>query len=289
MSRVSPLTLPWPEGWPTPRRIKWTVAFSYLGLMSIVCLGFGVAGLVTGDLAQGVFLLWGGLFCLVVVAQGALTRLLVRRVGTAPVHSSTIPETGEAAVVIPYSTNLFRLMIAVPVMLLLAAGAIAVGSIVEVVKTGDGNNLVIALISFIVVGYLVASLGQVYNNKIACGFVALSARGIYHRSWALTSFVRWEDVVAVWPLGGEDQAIRVQVAANSSGWSRRTSRFWKQPESNFGLNQTVRGMYLSVDPALVYHALQFYFSEPRARFELTGEAGLQRLRRADIPVLTSPQ
>jgi CHASE2 domain-containing sensor protein len=197
---------------------------------------------------------------------------------------SVVPETGETAVVVPYSTNLFRLIVAVPLMLLGAAGIIAVSSIVDVVMSRDGNSVVVVLFSLVVVGYLLATLSQLRNHKITCGYVALSASGVYHRSWALTSYAPWKDIVAVWPFGGDGQVVRVQVVANSDGWSRRTSRFWKQSESKSGLNLTVRGMYLSVDPALLYHALQFYFNEPGARRELASDMGVQRLRRVDIPV-----
>jgi hypothetical protein len=90
--------------------------------------------------------------------------------------------------------------------------------------------------------------------------------------------------VAIWPFEGGGPVITVQATVNADGWSRRTSRFWKQPESGFGLNLTVRGMYLSVDPALLYHALQFYFNNPHARSELSGDAAVRRLKRADIPM-----
>jgi hypothetical protein len=129
-----------------------------------------------------------------------------------------------------------------------------------------------------------ALMGQFVSKKIVRGYVAVGAAGIYHRSWAFTSFAPWQHVIDVWPFEGDDRVIRVQVAANAEGWCRRTSRFWKQPESSFGPSLTVQAKHLSVDPALVYHALQFYFNNPHAMAELSGDAAVRRLTRADIPV-----
>jgi hypothetical protein len=282
-------TLPWPEEWSMPKRIRWSIAFSYLGLMGATCLYFGLAGVSAGEYAHVPLLLLGGLLCLIITIQGVLTRLCVHRGATGAIRMSTIPETGEAVVVFPYSAGQFWMLFSQTAIILCGfAVPVAAASVVEVSDTQEIGDMIIALVSLVAVGYFLALMCQFWSKKIARGYVAVGGAGIYHRSWAFTSFAPWQHVYDVRPSGGDDRQIRVLVDANAQGWSRRTSRFWKQPESCFGQSLTIRVMYLSVDPALVYHALQFYFENPRARSELSGDAAVRRLRRADIPVPSRP-
>ena len=278
-------TVPWPDEWSRRRRIGLYVAFSYLGLMGVVSLYFGVAGLVAGEFAHVPVLLVGGAFCLLVVVQGALTRLFVPRGATRAIRSATLPETREAVVVFPYSASQFWLFFGQAAIVLCGVAVpIAAASVAAALDAQDASSMTLAFASLVAVGYLTALIAQFFGKKIARGYVAVGPAGIYHRSWAFTSFAPWQHVIDVWPFEDNDRIIRVQVAANPEGWTRRTSRFWKQPESSFGPSLTVRTRYLSVDPALVYHAMQFYFNNPRARSELSGDAAVRRLKRADIPV-----
>lgn len=276
--------LPWPDGWSSPKRLKWIVASLYLGLMGGVLFVVGIAQMINGGIPKGAVPVYGSLLCFLGAAQGVLTRAVVRRKAVGTIHRRTLPESGESALFIPYSRRLFWLIFSLPVLLLLGVGPVAAWSIYEAVAAQDVGSVVMAAVCLVCLAYLMVSISEFLRNKITCGYVALSSAGIYHRSWALTSFVPWEHVTEIWPFEGGGPVITVQATANAEGWSRRTSRFWKQPEAGFGLNLTVRGMYLSVDPALVYHALRFYFDNPRARSELSGDAAVRRLKRADIPV-----
>jgi hypothetical protein len=103
------VTLPWPDEWSTPKRIRWSIAFSYLGLMGAASLYFGAAGLAAGEHKHVPLLLLGGALGLIIATQGALTRVLVRRGVISTIRTSTLPETGEAAVVFPYSASQFWL------------------------------------------------------------------------------------------------------------------------------------------------------------------------------------
>lgn len=285
VSRMPSATLPWPVEWATPRRIRWYIAFSYLGLMGAASLYFGFAGVVAGEYRNVPLLFVGGSFCLVIAAQGVLTRIFVPRGATGAIRTATVPETGETVVVFPYSVSQFWLLFGqIAIVLCGVAVPFAAASVIAVLDTQEVGDMIIAVAGLVAVGYLLALAGQFCSKKIARGYVAVGAGGIYHRSWAFTSFAPWQHVIAVWPFEGNDRVIRVHVAASPQGWTRRTSRFWKQSESGFGPNLTVRVMHLSVDPALVYHALQFYFNNPRARSELSGDAAVRRLKRADIPV-----
>lgn len=275
--------LPWPDGWSTPKRLKWIIASLYLGLMGGVLFVVGIAQIVGGGIPEGAVVVYGSLLCFLGAAQGILTRAVVRRKAVGTIHRRTLPGSGETALFIPYSRRLFWLIFSLPVLLLLGVGPVTAWSISEAMVAPDAGSAVMAAVCVVCLAYLMVSVSEFLRNKIACGYVALSPAGIYHRSWALTSFVPWEHVTEIWPFEGGGPVITVQATANADGWSHRTSRFWKQPEAGFGLNLTVRGMYLSVDPALVYHAMQFYFKNPPNRLELDGDAAVRRLRQADIP------
>jgi hypothetical protein len=289
VSGMTSATLPWPDEWSTRKRFGLSIAFSYLVLMGAVPIYFGVAGLLAGDYTRVPFFLVGGSFCLIAAAQGFLTRVFVPRGVAGAIRTSTILETGENVVVFPYSAGQFWLLFSQIVIILCGfAVPFSVVAFVAVSDAQEMGELITALVSVVVVGYMLALIAQFFSKKIARGYVAIGGTGIYHRSWAFTSFAPWQHVYDVRPSGDDDREIRVLVDANAEGWSRRTSRFWKQPESCFGQSLTIRVMYLSVDPALVYHALQFYFKNPRARSELSGDAAVRRLRRADIPVPSRP-
>ncbi|OLT14072.1 hypothetical protein BJF78_19885 [Pseudonocardia sp. CNS-139] len=255
---------------------------TYLGLLSATGFFFGGTFLATGEPVQGAFLLWGGFLFLAVAAQGTLTRVLVRRSATGGIRLSTVPESGESAVVIPYSSSLFWLMFTVPAVLFGIAGIVLIPLGGWALATQEFDLIVPAAIGVVGVVYAVAMLTHVCTGKLARGYVALSPTGIYHRSWALTSFVSWRHVMDVDPCDDKGPAIEVHAMRSPEGWVRQTSRLWNQPELAFAPYLMVRGMYLSVDPALVYHALQFYFSRPDARSELGDHAGVERLRRGDL-------
>lgn len=284
MSSTMLMRLPWPDGWSSPRRLKWIILSSYLGVMGVAMFVVGVASLFDDEPTDGVGVIFGSLLLFLATAQGILKRVIVRRKVVETIHVSTFPDSGEAAIVVPYSKLLFWLIFSLPALLLAGIGPLAVAAIFGALVAPDTRSVVVAVLCTICAAYLLACVVEFMQKKIVCGYVALSPTGIYHRSWALTSFVPWEHVVEIWPFEGGGPVITVQAVANADGWSRRTSRFWKQSESGFGLNLTVRGMYLSVDPALLYHAMQFYFNNPPARSELSGEAAVRRLKRADIPM-----
>jgi hypothetical protein len=285
VSGMTSATLAWPDEWSTRKRVGLYIAFSYLGLVGAALIYFGIAGLVTGDYTRVPLFLMGGSLCMIITAHGVLTRICVRRGATKAIRISTVPDVAENVVVFPYSAGQFWLLFSqIAITLCGFAVPFTVVALVTVSDAQGIGELITALVSIVAVGYLLALIGQFFSKKIARGYVAVGGAGIYHRSWAFTSFAPWQHVYDVRPSGGDDRQIRVLVDANAEGWSRRTSRFWKQPESCFGQSLTIRVMYLSVDPALVYHALKFYFENPRARSELSGDAAVRRLRRADIPV-----
>jgi hypothetical protein len=58
--------------------------------------------------------------------------------------------------------------------------------------------------------------------------------------------------------------IVVRAPPSQNARARRTSWVGKQEEYQLLPNVVVRGRSLAVDPALLYHALRYYFGHPEA-------------------------
>jgi hypothetical protein len=270
VNRSTAACLPWPRLWLAPGKRKW-VGEAFLGLMSLAMLVHGTSELVDGDIIEGIYFLTGGVMCLLVTSLGALRWAIIRRKSTRLVRLATIPESCEAAVLIPYSMGHFWLYLSV-------LGASVVSSLALGMREQSVLYFLVAIVFAVLLGYYVV---QICSGKIVRGFVAMTPGGIYHRSWGFISFAPWEHVSDVEPGEGDGQFIVVQVGTNTDSWSRRTARLLGSDSCSAGLR--VRGMFLSVDPALVYYALLFYATNPDARSELGCDAGVRRLRKADIP------
>jgi hypothetical protein len=106
----------------------------------------------------------------------------------------------------------------------------------------------------------------------------LSPRGIYHRSWSFDNSLAWESAASVTAEEGDGQMITVTAYQNAEPQFQRRTRMWKQPELTLAPRMAIRGMYLSVNPALVLHTLHYYLDHPDARGELATEVGMNRVR-----------
>lgn len=270
MARSTDACLPRPRLWSAPGKRNWAGS-AFLGLMGMAALLLGASELARDDIIDGVYFLTGGSTMLIVASSGALTRVIARRRSTRFVRRGTIPETGEAAIVVPYSMGYFWLYLGVP-------GTGVVSLVASGVRERSAFYFLVAIGFAVLPAYCFV---QICRKKIVRGYLAMSPSGIYHRSWGFISFAPWEHVADVEPGEGRGQFIEVQVGTNTESWSRRTACLLGPSSGSAGLS--VRGMFLSVDPALVYYALLFYFTNPDARSELGCDAGVQRLRKVDIP------
>jgi hypothetical protein len=262
--------LPSPSRWAVPGKRTWAIS-AFLGLVSLSELVLGALELLRGSTVEGIFFLTGGAMCLLVASLDALTWAIVRRRSTRFVRRATISESGETAVVIPYSMGHFWLVLSA---LVVSVPAFVAGGIRE----RSALHVMGAVFFAVLAGYCVV---QIVRKKIVRGYVAMSPAGIYHRSWGAISFAPWEHVADVEAGEGAGQIIEVQVGASTKSWSRRTARLMGSTSDSPKL--TVRGGFLAVDPVLVYYALLFYATNPAARPELGCDAGVQRLRTVDIP------
>ncbi len=279
----APVQLPWPAEWGPLRRPKWWVLFGFLLFLAIAMPTIGAVALASGDVA-GVFILMFSPVLPLVMLMGYLTRLRGRDRGVSTIkHTASDPH--RVGVVIPYSAAIGLSYLALTVTMVLLFGALtALGLWVELGGAGaDIGGLLLTAAFGAMALYMLAFVIDVIRGKLALGAVTLSPHGVYHRSWAFDSFFSWDGALFVSAADTDGPLVELAVADDESSWLRRTSRLWKQEELMFAPHCAVRGMWLSVDPALLYHALCYYQRHPEARAELGDERGLRRLRTGDLP------
>lgn len=233
-------------------------------------VALGVAAAVTRTNEVGLLLV-GSPLLLVAAALVYLSR--ARRQGSCGLAVREVPELRERGVILPYSAALGWGYVAAGAYCLLFFGLVAVGGL----AAGDGG-LALLVVALLVCGYLLWCVIDLVRGRLGVGFVGLTPRGIYHRSWAMCAYLPWEDVVDVVPADARGPLIQVVAAANTSGWVRRTSAAWRQGELAFAPHLAVQGRFLAVEPELLYRAVSFYHHNPTARSELGTEAALTRLR-----------
>ncbi|OLF18217.1 hypothetical protein [Actinophytocola xanthii] len=255
------------QPWPVQRRTSWLVTAVLLGSAGAGGLVLGVAAVST----DGVGILLVGSPLLIVA--GALVYLSrARRQGTGGLAVREVAELAERGVVLPYSAALGWGYVVAGVYCLLFFGLIAVGGL----AAGGGGGVALLVAALLVCGYLLWCVIDLARGRLQTGLVALTPSGIYHRSWAMRSYLPWNDVVEVVPADVRGPLVQVIAAANTTGWVRRTSSAWRQGELAFAPHLAVQGRFLAADPALLYRAVRFYLENPAARAELGNDAALTR-------------
>ena len=279
-----PGLLPWPFGWPRPIRPRSVLLVLFAGACTVFIAAIGISSLRRSDPGTGVFLLMGPPLFVAATAVGSLTRLRGRRPGASSLRHGHVEDVDEPALLIPYSRALGVAAVLVPVSILLVTAPFAVVFWVDLFVEGAHVDVLVPLVGLsAATGYMAWFLVDIRRKKLSRGLLALSPGGVYHRSWAFRSFFPWHTVVSVTTgQAPESPVITMVVYINSESWFRRTSRLWKQDEFRLAPHMVVKAAYLSVDPALAYHALRFYHAHPEARAELADGTALDRLRTARL-------
>lgn len=260
---------------------SWTIAAVLLFLSGAGGLALGVATAATSGVG---LLLVGSPLLLFAAALVYLSR--ARRPSRSGLVSQDVPELGGRGVVLPYSAALARVCVAAVGYCALFFGLIAVGGLAS--ATGGGSrgldgSVVLLIVALATVGYVLWCLADLLRGRLERGFVALTPRGILHRSWAMRAYVPWSCVVAVTTDDVRGPLVHVTAAANASrSWIRQTSRAWRQSELTFAPHLVVQGRFLAVDPAVLYYAARFYHENPGARDELATDRAIARLRAARV-------
>jgi hypothetical protein len=275
----SPALLPWPPQWARPQLVKYTFIALFLALFGCVGIAAGVSVFLPGFEDSRAYLLVVAAPLLFGVAGiVTITRLRLRSRPAAAVHSGHVDEVGEDGLVIPYSRPLGAVYVVVMAVTLLGFVIIAVVTVVALIEAADWGLVMQAVVMVGFAGYLAWFVTEVVRRRLVRGAVTLTRHGIYHRSWAFDSFLRWDQVVSVSAGRMDGQFITVASDDNAQPQVRRRSRFWQQPEYKLLPHTAVSGRYLSIDPALAFHALRFYATTPAARAELGTETAVQRVR-----------
>ncbi|MGB8961860.1 MAG: hypothetical protein WCC38_07890 [Pseudonocardiaceae bacterium] len=213
-----------------------------------------------------------------------VTRLRMRSRRTTSVHSILMPDGSGQALVIPYSLTLAVIYWVIGVTTIFLFIIIALVAVVGLASTGfrDAALFVPALVSMAFVVYLSWFLIEVLRRRVARGALILSPRGIYHRSWSFDNFLPWDSAISVTAGELDGPLIRVAAREDAESQFQRRTRMWKQPELKLAPHMAIRGTYLSINPALVLHALSYYLNQPSARPELGTEAGVNRVCNGNV-------
>jgi hypothetical protein len=207
-----------------------------VGLASFV---FGASELVNGAVTDGLYFLAGGVLVLFIASFDLLTWTAARRRSTRFIRYGTVPESGEVAIVVPYS----------PVRLWAYVSLVGIAAVAFLALGVRERSALYVMVAVALAALLVHHITQICRKKIVCGHLAMSPSGMYHRSWASSSFVPWEHVSDIDTGKGDWQLIEVRVSSGAGSWSRRATRLLGAPPSS-GLS--VPGAFLCVDPVLVY-------------------------------------
>lgn len=279
-------TIPWPGEWHMHRAGKLTAQAVVLALIGVAGVTFGIV-----DLAQTptqdrgiVTIILAPLFLGMSALLASRVRIRSRRPDS--LRLEWVKPAESPGVVIPYSRSVWVSFCVMTFAMLFFYGLIAIAGWVLVAADGaSGGILILPLLASGATLYMLWFIIDGFREKLTRGAVALTPSGVYHRSWAFTSFFAWDKTLGV---EAEDvrqlPAVRVgyREHRNRKQHMTRHSRVWKQPEWKQAPDLVIIGTYLSVDPVLLYHALQYYFEHPEQRTELGTEAGVERLCRADV-------
>ncbi len=273
--------LPWPSQWGRPQRLKYTLVAAFFAFFGCVGVAAGVSIFLPGFNDDRAFILaLAPPFCFGVAGITIVTKLRVRSRPTTAVHSTSVSAVGGPALVIPYSLALGVIYWVITATMIVLFLVLAVGAVLGLAATGfrDAGLLVAALVSVGFVVYLSWFVIEVLRRRIVRGALILSPRGIYHRSWSFDNFLPWDSAVSVTAGELDGQLITVAADENAEPQFDRRTRMWKQPELKRAPHMAIRGMCLSINPALALHTLRYYLDQPGARQELATEVGVNRVR-----------
>lgn len=276
--------LPWPETWPTPRPKLWMMlTVGYLSVLTLLACGLGFWALLSGQPGPAILLLGAGVY-LGFVASLGLWLLRIRRRTSPKAITLRITGSDEDGVLIAYSGLLYR-WLATMMLLTLAvlAGVVLSGLAGWAIPPFSSPPGIASVVVLSAAGlYCLWIVIEMASGRLARGCVVLSPQGIYHRSLTFEHFAPW---CAVHTVSAEDVSGPL-IVAKASPFDhtrvRRTSWAGKQQEFQLLPYMAVRGRSLATDPAVLYHALRYYHAHPEARPELATDAGLQRIRTANL-------
>lgn len=276
--------LPWPGEWPAPRpKLGMILTIGYLGVLTLLAGGLGSWALLSGQPGPAILLLGGGVYLGLVTSLGLWLFHTRRRVS---LKSITLHITGSAedGVLVAYSGWLYRWLATTMLLTLVVLASVVLSGLAGWAMppfSSPPGAVSVAVLSAAGL-YCLWIVIEMAGGRLARGRVVLSPQGIYHRSLTFEHFAPWYAVHAVSAEDVSGPLIVAKASPSDHTRVRRTSRAGKQQEFQLLPYVAVRGRSLAVDPAVLYHALRYYHAHPEARPELATDAGLQRIRTANL-------
>jgi hypothetical protein len=286
--------LPWPAPWPKPKRAG--------GLVTVL---FGAA-LAVGGVAAGVQLLLPGpvdprgfivvaiipLACGLALAAGA-QRMGIRSRSTRAVRSVDIEDACRRAL----GQDGWGKALSFPLLrslwvgqwlliwggLLIGALLLAVSWLVAFASSPlNVTALIYGSVMLLAALPLAALVIEKLRGKALRGELAISAQGIRYRMLSYDVWMEWAALQSVSIVGGDSLRIVLMGYANMPPSVQGRSRLLGVSKAVFAqaaeATVAIKGVSLSVDPALAFHTLRYYHANPEARTELGTDAAVRRVR-----------
>jgi hypothetical protein len=277
--------LPWPAPWPWPKRtggLMWVVFFAALAAAGVAA---GVQLLLPGPVDPRGFIVVAIIpsacgYALAAKAQ----RMGIRSRPTRAVRSVDTEDAGGPALSVPFMRSGW-----IALWLIIWGGLLGAALLLGVswlVAFTSGPLNVSALLYGVVILLAALPLAALaidgLRGKALRGDLLISAQGIRYRHLAYDAWMEWAALEKVSVVGGDSLRIVLMGYANMAPSVQ--GRSWLMRPSKAVLAQAaeatiaIRGVSLSVDPALAFHTLRYYHANPDARAELGTDAAMRRVR-----------
>lgn len=278
MNETQSAVLPWPAAWPVPKRTggpRWVLWYS---AVAVATLGVSLILPVPGHSRAAV------LVALIVPALGlglghTAVHSNVRARSVRRVHTT---ETGELSV--PFLPDLWTgLWVLVVGCLLILLLLVYASWQVGFDNPPDPAATVIGAVLLVLAVPPAALVVEGLRGTVSRGELLLSPDRIRYRTFSYDVDVDWAAVQRVSVAGGDGLQIVLLTDGprlHAHSWLLRPSRTARAQAVEGRL--VLRGLWLSVDPALALHTLRYYHAHPDARVELGTGAAVYRVRCAGV-------
>jgi hypothetical protein len=277
--------LPWPAPWPRPKRAGGLVWVVFWAAVAVAGVAVGVSVFLPGPVDPRAFIIPAivPLACGLALVAGA-QRMGIRSRSTRAVRSVDTEGAGHRALSIPFMRSLWvALWLIVRGSLLGAALLLAVSWTVAFTSSPLNVTALLYGVVILLAALPLAALAiEGLRGKALRGELLISAEGIRYRMLGYDAWMEWAALQSVSIVGGDSLRIVLMGYANMAPSVQ--GRSWLMRPSKAVLAQAaeatvaIRGVSLSVDPALAFHTLRYYHASPDARAELGTDAAVQRVR-----------
>lgn len=276
--------VPWPDEWPEESRRLVVVGILALtaavGVAAFLCYKRWDAESYGQSIAAGFLAVVGAAW----LRFAVVSKLRDRWKPLEKVTTEQISELDESGVVLHYAPAMFRVYWTSLVLLIALSAAISAGLIALGIQDDFSLWIYLEIVVMILLTlYGIRFLVEFIRRQVHPGLVAITPRGVYHRSWTFSGFMPWEHVESVTAVDVQGPVVLVSCTEDTFMTPiNQTSKLWRQGELELVPDLAIRGRWTAVDAAVVYHALRWYHLNPAARAELGTDQGAARVRAQKI-------